>query len=93
MTFYPLFIPAVIYAGLNLLAFAVFISDKLGAKMRWGRISENFLLLFAATGPVGAVTAMAVFRHKTRHVKFILVPVFLILHVLLVIWLWPQVAG
>jgi|WetSurMetagenome_2_1015567.scaffolds.fasta_scaffold00799_23 uncharacterized membrane protein YsdA (DUF1294 family) len=93
MTFSSLFIPSAIYTCQNLLVFAVFTYDKLGAKMRWGRISENVLLLIAAIGPVGALTAMTVFRHKTRHVKFIIVPVFLILHVFLVVWLWFQVAG
>jgi uncharacterized membrane protein YsdA (DUF1294 family) len=93
MIFSLFFISSVIYACLNLLAFALFSHDKLGAKMGWGRIPENLLLLIAATGPVGALTAMVVFRHKTRHVKFILVPVFFIVHVLLVIWLWLQVAG
>jgi uncharacterized membrane protein YsdA (DUF1294 family) len=29
------------------------------------------------------------FRHKTRHVKFFLVPVFAILHVVLILLLWP----
>jgi len=89
---YPL-VPVIIYGSLNILAFIVFTYDKLKSKVNRGRISEFSLLLIAASGPFGALVATGVFRHKTRHVKFILVPVFAILHLFLVIWLWPQVAG
>jgi uncharacterized membrane protein YsdA (DUF1294 family) len=89
MDFPSLLILVIICAGLNILAFIVFTHDKLKAKMKWGRTSENSLLLVAALGPLGALTAMVGFRHKTRHVKFFLVPVFFILHVLLFVWLWP----
>jgi uncharacterized membrane protein YsdA (DUF1294 family) len=83
----------IIYAGLNILAFAIFIGDKVGAKVKMGRISETSLLLLAALGPAGALTAMVGFRHKTRHMKFFLVLFFFIIHVLLVSWLWPQISG
>jgi uncharacterized membrane protein YsdA (DUF1294 family) len=83
----------IMYSGLNILVFAVFIWDKLRAKVKKGRISETSLLLLAALGPAGALTGMVGFRHKTRHVKFFLVPVFFILHVLLVVWLWLQISG
>jgi uncharacterized membrane protein YsdA (DUF1294 family) len=72
---------------MNILAFIVFAYDKLKSKVNQGRISEFSLLLIAAFGPFGALVVMGVFRHKTRHVKFILVPVFCILHLFLVIWL------
>jgi uncharacterized membrane protein YsdA (DUF1294 family) len=88
-----LFILGIIYAGLNVLAFVAFASDKLKAKTNRWRTPENALLLLAMLGPVGALAAMTGLRHKTRHVKFFLVPVFLILHLLLFFWLWPQVAG
>ncbi len=81
------------YAGLNILAFAVFSYDKLLAKVKGGRHSENFLLLIVFLGPIGALAAMMGFRHKIRHMRFFLVPVFFILHMLLFIWLWPQIAG
>jgi uncharacterized membrane protein YsdA (DUF1294 family) len=54
-----------------------------------GRTFENSLLLFAAIGPFGALTAIMGFRHKIRHVKFFLVPVFAVLHMVLIVWLWP----
>jgi uncharacterized membrane protein YsdA (DUF1294 family) len=88
-----LLIPVLIYTGLNVLAFAVFFHDKLMAKLNRRRISENLLLLLAALGPVGALIAMAGFRHKTRHVKFFLVTVFAFLHLLVFVRLWHEVAG
>jgi uncharacterized membrane protein YsdA (DUF1294 family) len=85
-------VPVIFYAGLNILAFVVFTYDKFRATVMMGRSSETSLLLVAALGPPGALLAMMVFRHKTRHMKFILVPVFFILHLILFVWLWPQVA-
>jgi len=93
MNFSLLHIPVILYAVLNILAFIVFTHDKFRAKMKVGRSPEESLLLIAVLGPLGALIAMAVFRHKTRHMKFILVPVFLILHLLLFFWLWPHIAG
>jgi uncharacterized membrane protein YsdA (DUF1294 family) len=57
------------------------------AKMKIGRSSESTLLLLAAFGPFGALTAMIGFRHKIRHAKFFLVPVFALLHVVLILLL------
>jgi len=79
----------IIYAGLNILVCTAFIHDKLRAKVKMGRSSENFLLILAALGPLGALIAMAGFRHKTRKVKFFFIPVFAILHLVLIVWLWP----
>jgi len=76
-------IPVLLYAGLNILAFAVFAGDKLGSKTGTARSAENLLLFLAALGPMGAILAMVLFRHKTRHLKFLLVPVFLIVHILI----------
>jgi uncharacterized membrane protein YsdA (DUF1294 family) len=92
MDLHSLPVPVILSAGLNILAFAVFMYDKFRAKVLMGRSSETSLLLVASLGPAGALLAMMVFRHKTRHMKFILVPVFFILHLILVAWVWPQVA-
>jgi uncharacterized membrane protein YsdA (DUF1294 family) len=86
-----LLIPVLMYVGLNILALALFAYDKLKSTMKRGRIAENSLLLVAALGPFGALAGMMGFRHKTRHMKFFLVPVFAILHLLLFVWLWPQI--
>lgn len=87
------FIAVIIYGGLNLLVFAAFACDKLMAKANAWRTPENALLLSAVLAPSGALAAMIVFRHKTRHLKFCLVPLFLVLHLLLIVRLWPQISG
>jgi uncharacterized membrane protein YsdA (DUF1294 family) len=89
MDFPSLSVLVIVYAGLNILAFAVFTCDKLKAMMKIWRTPENTLLLLAALGPFGALVALTGLRHKTRHMKFFLVPVFAILHVVLILWFWP----
>ena len=57
--------------AVNLLAFICFGVDKLKAKTRQWRISENTLLLIAVCGgSLGAICGMHIFHHKTRHRKF-----------------------
>jgi uncharacterized membrane protein YsdA (DUF1294 family) len=84
-----LLILVIISIGVNVLAFGAFVHDKLKAKANTWRTPENTLLLLAALGPFGALVAMYWFRHKTRHVKFYLVPLFALLHIALIAWLWP----
>lgn len=48
--------------------------------------SGKQVTFFALIGPFGACAAMAVFRHKTRKMKFYLVPVCAIIHVVILIW-------
>ena len=70
---------------INLVAFYLYWSDKRKAKKGKWRIPENTLLLVALIGgSVGALAGMYIFRHKTKHWKFkILVPLFLILHIVI----------
>jgi len=77
----------VLYAGLNILSCLSFVTDKVRAKRNAWRIPERTLLLLAALGPFGALAAMAVFRHKTRHTTFLLVPFFAVLHAVVLFWL------
>jgi uncharacterized membrane protein YsdA (DUF1294 family) len=84
-----LLILAIIYIGVNVLAFTAFAQDKFKARANARRTPENTLLVLAALGPFGALAAMQVFRHKTRHVKFYLVPLFALVHAVLIAWLWP----
>jgi uncharacterized membrane protein YsdA (DUF1294 family) len=70
----------VLYTFLNIIAFLVFTNDKRKAKSNAWRTPENELLLVAAIGPFGAYGAILIFRHKTRKLKFYLVPVILIIH-------------
>jgi uncharacterized membrane protein YsdA (DUF1294 family) len=70
----------VIYAILNGVVFSVYAYDKRKAQKNGWRTPESQLLFFALIGPFGAYGAMNVFRYKTLKTKFLLVPVFLILH-------------
>ena len=81
-----------LYAVLNIIAFFVYANDKRKAKSNAWRTPENRLLLVAAIGPFGAYGAMLILRHKTRKMKFYLVPVFLIIHSVTIIWL-IQITG
>ncbi len=83
----PIAILALLYLGANLLAATAFAHDKSLAKRNSRRTSENALLLLALFGPFGAFLSMRVFRHKTQKLKFRLVPVFLVLHCALLVYL------
>ncbi|RVU54105.1 DUF1294 domain-containing protein [Anaerosphaera multitolerans] len=73
---------------INLFSFFLYFLDKRRAIARKSRISEHTLLLTTFLfGSVGALTAMAVFHHKTKKWKFkILVPVFLIIQCFLIFY-------
>ena len=73
---------------INALAFLLMLIDKRKAqKNRW-RIPEKTLLGAALIGgSLGAMAGMQLFRHKTKHMKFVIgVPVMLTGHILLLIW-------
>ena len=75
-----------VYAILNGMVMFLYASDKTAARKNTWRTPENQLLFFALIGPFGAYAAMQVFRHKTRKLKFYLVPVSAILHIAILIW-------
>jgi uncharacterized membrane protein YsdA (DUF1294 family) len=79
----------VFMAIMSLCAFIAYGIDKLKARRGASRISERRLLLFALVGgAAGALLGMALFRHKTRHAKFVVsVPLFLALHIAALIML------
>lgn len=68
----------------SLLGFALMGVDKQRAKNHAWRISERTLLIIAFFGGgFGSLVGMLLFRHKTKHVKFIiLVPLAMILNFL-----------
>lgn len=78
---------------LNLIAFIVMGIDKRNAIKNKRRTSESTLLLLAfAYGALGVLTAMFVFRHKTRKPLFlILVPTALLLNVLMTVGLYRMI--
>ena len=66
---------AVLSVG-SIVAFALYGIDKSKAKRGAWRISEKALLLSGfLCGSVGALAAMQLFRHKTKHYYFYLVNV------------------
>ncbi len=72
----------ILYFSANLIAFVLFGFDKFRATGHGSRIPEKYLLLAAGIGPFGALVGMAGFRHKTRHLNFLLVPVIAFLHLM-----------
>ncbi len=72
-----------LYLLINLAALAMYAYDKMMARKGDRRISEKTLLLVALLGPFGAMAGMRWFRHKTRKLKFKLVPLFAVVHVLI----------
>ena len=78
--------------GMNALTFLLMGLDKRRACRGAWRIPEKTLFLCAALfGAAGGVVGMRVFRHKTKHAKFkILVPLFLILHIALAIYMFKS---
>jgi uncharacterized membrane protein YsdA (DUF1294 family) len=77
----------IIYFIANMVPFICFAADKRMAKLNRRRISERKLLSLAAIGPFGAYVAMTIFRHKTRKIKFLLVPSMMIVHLVIITYL------
>ena len=73
--------------AINLVTFFIYGIDKLKAKRGKWRIPESMLLTLAVVGgSIGALLGMLVFRHKTKHKKFIIgVPLILAAQVALLI--------
>lgn len=76
----------------NLITCILYGIDKLKSVAGGRRTPEKVLLGFAfAGGSLGALAGMQIFRHKTRHLKFrILVPLFLILHIMLLVFIYVK---
>ena len=72
----------------NSVTLTIFGIDKLMSKKGGWRIPESRLLLIAFFGPFGAYMGMLLFRHKTRKIKFLLVPIFLFIQVFLVVYFY-----
>jgi uncharacterized membrane protein YsdA (DUF1294 family) len=72
----------------NFISLAVFGIDKLNGKKGVWRVPESRLLMMAFFGPFGAYAGMLLFRHKTRKIKFLLVPIFLFIQGLLIAYFY-----
>ena len=70
-------------AVINTVALCLCAYDKSAAMSKKSRIPEKTLLSFAiAFGSAGMLVGMYLFRHKTRHLKFILgIPLILTLQI------------
>lgn len=77
-------------AAVSFVTFIAYGLDKAKAKRGSSRISEQRLLVLAFIGgAAGALLGMLLFRHKTRHAKFvILVPIFLAMQIAALITLF-----
>lgn len=83
---------------LSIFAFGLFWIDKRRARKDGARrVSQTLLLAVSALGGAGGgLAAMSIFRHKTKRWSFkLLVPLFLVLHLVLLMWLsgWFDSAG
>ena len=69
---------------INLITFLSYGVDKYKAKKQKWRISEQVLIGLAAIGGfVGAFAGMQAFRHKTKHMNFVIgVPVIAVIWIL-----------
>lgn len=62
---------AAVLVLINLLGFATVADDKYKARRRLWRIPEKTIFLIAIFGGcIGIYTSMLIFRHKTRHWRF-----------------------
>ena len=73
---------------INAIALTIFGIDKYKSKKNGWRTPESKLLLIAFLGPFGAYAAMLLFRHKTRKIKFLLVPIFLLIQSFLIAYFY-----
>ena len=84
-------LPIIIYlASMSLASIVLTVKDKNAAKKHQWRIPESVLMFF---GLFGGATAMLItmkkIRHKTKHIKFMVgLPLEIILHIAILIWLF-----
>lgn len=71
----------------NAIGFILMLTDKIKAKKNLWRIPEVTLFLVAAIGgSIGSILGMYTFRHKTKHVSFLLgMPLILAVQIVIVI--------
>ncbi len=72
---------------INIIAFVTMWADKQKAKKKAWRIPEATLFLLAIIGgSIGSIAGMYTFRHKTKHMNFVIfMPVILGIQILLIV--------
>ena len=82
------FLLSILLVIVNFFTLTIFGIDKLNSKKGGWRIPESKLLLIAFFGPFGAYASMLLFRHKTRKIKFLIVPFFLFIQGFLIMYFY-----
>ena len=75
--------------GMNLVTLYLMAHDKSQARKHSRRVPERTLFLLAVLGgSLGAIVAMRIWRHKTKHPSFVIgMPAILIVQAALIYWL------
>lgn len=73
---------------MSIITFFFYYADKQKAKNGAWRIRESTLIMLSFLGgSLGAMCGMFLLRHKTKHVKFmILIPLSLLIHIALILF-------
>ncbi|MGE5629755.1 MAG: DUF1294 domain-containing protein [Caulobacteraceae bacterium] len=76
---------AVYLAAVNILGFVIMGIDKSKSKRHKWRISESSIFVVGLLGGgIGVLLGMSFFRHKTKHLKFMLgIPLVIILNIII----------
>jgi uncharacterized membrane protein YsdA (DUF1294 family) len=74
---------------INLIGFVTMYTDKKKSERKQWRVPEARLFGIAIIfGSIGILSGMYIFRHKTKHMKFVLgIPLILITQIILVLFL------
>lgn len=85
----PLYLILIYLAAVNILGFALMGIDKAKARKHAWRIPEATLFFVAAIGgSIGSIAGMYTFRHKTKHLSFVIgMPAILIVQIAIVVLL------
>jgi uncharacterized membrane protein YsdA (DUF1294 family) len=76
-------IALILLLAINLICLITFGIDKFNSKRRGPRTPEKRLLALGFFGPFGALAGMLLFRHKTRKIKFLIIPIFALLQAII----------
>ncbi|MDF2672442.1 MAG: hypothetical protein K0R09_707 [Clostridiales bacterium] len=77
---------------INVISFITMYADKKRAEAHKWRVPEARLFILAAVlGSIGVLAGMKVFRHKTKHMKFVIgIPFILIVQIIIVYFIIRQ---